>query len=62
MNNFELAEEITINILPKFFSYRLFETFYSEDGSVSKLTTEKADNIIKEICDLLDKNSKDEQS
>lgn len=54
MNNLELAEKIAIEIIPKYLPYRTHESYVTEDGNFQKLFTEKADAIIKDICNTLD--------
>ena len=55
-NNLELTEEVLENILPKYFTFRLYETNYNEDGSVSKLYTSKSQEIFNDIIQLLENN------
>lgn len=50
----ELTEHILENVLPKYFIFRLYETNYNEDGSVSKLYSTKAQEIFDEIYKTLE--------
>ena len=52
--NLELTEHILEKILPKYFVFRLYQTEYNEDGSVSTLYTEKSQEIFNEIYKTLE--------
>ena len=58
MDNFEKAQQIVEQVLPKYFVFRLWETEIGDDGSMTKLYTEKADQIFNDIMKLLENASK----
>jgi hypothetical protein len=54
MDNLTKAETIIEQILPKFFTFRLWQTEHLEDGSLNKTYTEKGDELLKDILKVLE--------
>jgi hypothetical protein len=57
MDNLEKASKLLEEILPKYFVFRLWETEIGGDGSMTKLYTEKADQILKDILKVLENDN-----
>ena len=58
MENLEKAQKIVEEVLPKYFTFRLWESRMDESGTLSKLYTEKADEILNDIIKVLENGSK----
>jgi len=55
MDKLEQAKQILEEVLPKYFTFRLFVTETNQDGSFTQLYTEKSDEIFKDLLKILEK-------
>lgn len=54
-NTLQLAEDILKNVIAEEFPFYLYVTEYNEDGSVTKLYSEKADRVLNKLINVIKK-------
>ena len=53
----KLAQDILENIIANEFPFYLWQTEYNEDGTVTKLYSEKADRILDKLIETIKKHN-----